>query len=306
MVKNEEDIIERFFRVNSKVLDRFVIYDDNSSDSTVDIIKKVIAENKIRITLVQNNPLWSVDQLCNRQETVMHGLRKFVVDDKEGCDFIFPIDADEYIFEDRQSVCNKLQTFSSCYGANAYGGIKWKTFVPVNGELTADKTLKSVFSPMQRETDKVYKAVIPFHLSLCDKLCMGNHNLVNNNNQVDLCIPLCHFPVRSVNQILTKALIADYKYSMKKNRGKSEGYHISKLAKLIRDKNFNIDASDLVDITFNFLRRDNYPQNHIYSSYEPFSRFVEDNLCYTPDTGTRSLTRSLDGFILDLCSQMCK
>lgn len=300
MVKNEEDLIERFVRINSKVIDRFVIFDDKSSDRTVDILKK-LCEEQFRITLMTNNSQWESESLSYRQSDIMNYLRKWVHNDKtEPSDYIFPLDVDEFIFESRESVCNKLQTSSMRFGASSYGAMVWKTFVPVNGELTPDKTLKSVFSPMEKEKVHISKCVIPGYLSLDYKLVMGNHNLTNNQNQCNLHIPLCHFPIRSVHQVISKALITDHKFSMKKNKRPREGYHIRKLARLIRDKNYQLLSSDLVDITFNYLREDNYPQKHLYGSYEVFEKFEEPNLCYTPQTGTMDLTRCLDEFIIEL------
>lgn len=298
MVKNEEDIIERFIRVNSKIVDRFVILDDNSSDRTVDIIKQMISENKINISLIQN-PNQNDDQLRYHQNNVMNKLMKWALYNyPESCDFILPLDADEFIFEDRVTVCKELNRISD-YGMSAYGALPWKTFAPTWGYETW-RPLMMVFEPLLKEKVVIHKAVVPKHLIETQELWMGNHILIGNSNQVVLDIPLCHFPVRSVNQIMSKALITDHKFSMKRNRQPTEGYHISKLAQFIREKDYILSQEDLIDITLNYLRKDNYPQKHEFGTYNKFTEFDEPSLCYTPTSVHSSLTRALDQFIMDL------
>lgn len=300
MCKNEEDIIERFIRINSQVVDRFVIYDDSSSDRTVEIIKKVISENRIRVTLIQDTEETKGDnQLRYHQNNIMNYLMKFALEsDPECCDFILPMDADEFIFEDRVTVCKELFRISD-YGTSAYGALAWKTFAPLRS-YSHWTPLRSAFEPLLKEKVVIYKAAVPRHLIETQQLWMGNHILIGNSNQVVLDIPLCHFPVRSVNQIIAKALITDHKFSMKRNRLPTEGYHISKVAQLIRENDYNLSQKDLIDITLNYLRKDNYPQRHEFGTYHKFLEFDEEPLCYSFESDHSFLTRALDTFMMDV------
>lgn len=300
MVKNEEDIIERFIRINSKVIDTFVIYDDNSSDRTLEILQNLVPY--FDITIIEGGEEKKDDQLRYHQNNIMNWLMNYAyMDWEDKPDFIFPLDADEFIFESRVHVCREVEKLSGTKlsGTNLYGGIAWKTFVP-HMELNPFIPMNRVFSPMEKEPYIIHKAVVPGILSTSNKLWMGNHNLVNNSNQIHLDIPLCHFPVRSCNQIMAKALITAHKFSMKKNRVSTEGYHIRKLADLIRKKNYNILPQDLVNMTFAYLLQDNVPQQQVYGKYPPFSQLQEPKSRFTSESGTSYLTKALDSFIVEV------
>ena len=303
MCKNEEDIIERFIRINSKVIDTFVIYDDNSSDRTVEILQELVPD--FDITIIEGGESKKDDQLRYHQSNIMNWLMKYAYEEYEDKpDFIFPLDADEFIFESRQHVVQELTKFHNFtngqYEGVSYGGIPWKTFVPLHGELQLNVPMNKTFVPMAQETYRNHKAVVPGKLATRYKLWMGNHNLVGNKHQMPLNIPLCHFPVRSANQIMAKALITAHKFSMKKNKIATEGYHIRKLADFIREKNYSLNQNDLINITNNYLRQDNLPHKQVYGEYLPFTNFDEVLHSATSETDTSYLTKALDSFIMEV------
>jgi len=89
MVKNGADIIESFVRYNLSILDGMVILNHFSTDNTVAILKKLIAEG-LPITL------WHAVDVEHNQNKMMTTLmyktfRKFQPD------IIIPLDADEFL-----------------------------------------------------------------------------------------------------------------------------------------------------------------------------------------------------------------
>jgi glycosyltransferase involved in cell wall biosynthesis len=296
MCKNEEDIIERFVRINSRIIDSFIIYDDNSSDRTVEIIKKLIAE-KFDITLVLAEKSKKYDQLCYRQNNIMNWLMRNYCE--KSVDFIFPIDADEFLFESRDFICSELEKLRF-YEANSYGLIPWKTFIPVYSGSYYSLPLRDVFAPIKEENMPVPKAVIPANLIYHNELRMGNHNLKGNNNEVILNFCLCHFPVRSIQQITAKILISAHKLTMKKDKGPREGHHFFKLVEFIRSKNYQFSPGDLKYIAFNYFRDGDFSQNYEFGTYNKFNEFIEDPLCYTLKSDSSFVVKALDSFLIDI------
>lgn len=65
-------------------------------------------------------------------------------------------------------------------------------------------------------------------------------------------VPLNHVPVRSKQQIIRKAILGSYAFALKKNRNPGEGYHWDLMAKKIREKNYNLNDRDLLEIALNY------------------------------------------------------
>lgn len=296
MCKNEEDVIERFIRINSRVVDRFIIYDDSSSDRTVEIIKSIISENKIHITLLEEEHKHTK---IVHHDDVMNYLMKYAYNTKEeDYEYILPLDADEFIFESKDKLIEETRIISD-YSDTAYGAFLWKTFVPI-ATLDNTLTLNNSFKPLKKEVSCVYKAIVPMHLAPTEQLWSGSHTLIGNPDQLVLDIPLCHFPVRSVNQIIAKALIADHKFSLKQNRQGSEGYHIIKLANHIRENSYNLTIDDLIGITANYACWGNSNDVVKFGVYSKFDEFVEEPLHYTNSSDISYIVRALDTFILSI------
>ena len=296
MCKNEEDIIERFVRINSRVIDSFVIYDDNSSDRTVEIIEKLIAE-KFNITFIPAKESKKYDRLCYRQNNIMNWLMRSYCE--KNVDFVFPIDADEFIFEDKDFICSELEKIRF-YEANSYGLIPWKTFIPIYSDSYYSLPLRNVFASIKEENTPVPKAVVPANLIHHNELRMGNHNLKDNNNDYVLNIPLCHFPVRRANQIIAKILISAHKFTMKKDKSPIEGRHLFKLVEFIKSKNYQLSSSDLKYIAFNYIRDGDFSQNYEFCTYDKFNEFKEDPLRYTSKSNSSFVIKALDSFLIDI------
>lgn len=290
MVKNEADIIERFIRVNSKVIDEFYILDDGSSDSTVRILEKLRNSEGTSITICPLKDETARNEY--RQSECMNWLLKFA---SNACfekpEFILPLDADEFIFTPREVLEEKLNKLPE----GSVGALKWKTYVPCNGSLTAKDKLNRKFLPVQEEQYQEYKVAIPYALAGKVALTMGNHRVYGIEQMVDLDIELSHFPIRSSKQIIAKALITANKFTMKKNRKKLEGYHITKIADEIRKSNYLLTDAQLEEFSLSYLGK-MLPKK--YGTSEDFMKFNEDDLKYTPNE--INVVSILDNFIMDL------
>ena len=88
-VKDEEDIIESFVRYHMNIVDGMVISDNCSNDSTLSILKKLKKEG-LNIDILEDHNQY-FDQNKKRKELFDYTYQTYKPD------FIFPIDADEFI-----------------------------------------------------------------------------------------------------------------------------------------------------------------------------------------------------------------
>lgn len=79
----------------------------------------------------------------------------------------------------------------------------------------------------------------------------GNHFASNNSHSCQpkiLPLHLSHVPIRSSEQLINKAILGSYSLRLKPDRANGEGFHWDLMAKIIRDKNFKMNHSDIADI----------------------------------------------------------
>lgn len=292
MCKNESDFIERFIRVNSRVIDEFFIIDDDSCDETVSILQSLIKEGFV-ITLVSLGT--KTARLQYQQNEVMNQLLKWsYVNSQEKPDFVIPLDIDELLFLKRKELESKLNQLKE----GQYGAMKWITFVPNSGGLTNQDLLKQKFFPLRNEEYTCFKAIIPSGLIAENELVMGNHCLKNNYNRVDLNINLCHFPIRSENQIIAKALVTATKFSLKKEKQQIEGYHIIRIANEIRKNKYRLTESQLEAYTLSYLGSKVPKEFQLVHDFENYQEALPK---YTPES--LNLVAVLDNFILDIINK---
>ncbi len=254
MAKNEADFIEYFARHNFRILDELYIADDQSSDNTTEIINSLQQEGMgIKLLHIKDRNT----KLFYLQSQLMTQLMRHAAT-KEGTKecYILPLDADEIILGSREETISQLRALAP----DEYGLIKWKTFAPINGGLNTGKPISSFFKPLLTEQKFFYKAIVPIRHSESATITMGNHSISCDSAQLKprtLNIQLGHFPVRSADQIIAKALVTAHKIYLK-NRGQtSEGYHIRALADHLRKLDYKPTEQELTDAALKYLASDN-------------------------------------------------
>ena len=199
MVKDEQDIIEPFVRHHMDLLDRMLLIDD-SVDETSRILRSLVEEFKGRLE-VERQEEFGVYQARRTTEL----LRRMA-----GADFVFPLDADEFIGTGSRDALELALMKVPLGGA---GFMQWRTYVVTKDTLDAcaDDAPRG-FCWRRKEEKPLYGKVV-VHIAGCDvndfSLCVGNHEAESKRGRmsvVNLDVPLLHFPVRSYEQLLGRTV----------------------------------------------------------------------------------------------------
>ena len=253
-VKNEADFIEYFARHNLKILDKIYIADDLSSDNTTEIINLLNQEGLAIELLHVNN---KNARLFNLHGQVMTGLMRHAAAKHYSSEcYIFALDADEMILGKRNEVISQLKTLKP----DEYGLIKWKTFAPINGGLDTVKSIRNFFKPLLEEQSNIYKVIVPIKHAGSANITMGNHDISRESDNLNpriLDFELGHFPIRSADQIISKALVATHKTHLKKATNTGENYHIMVLADQLRKSDYSPTEKELTEMALNYLWQGN-------------------------------------------------
>lgn len=239
MVRNECDIIELFVRINLRAFDHLYIADHGSSDGTAEILERLSCEG-LPITVT---PLDGIHQ--TQAETLARLMREAAATGRFR--YVMPLDADEFFVPAAQWEWSSLD---GLMGADAYGLVRWKTFVPVSGDyFGAPAPLHANFRPRSCEPVQYHKVVVPAALAAKAGLCPGSHDLVDVPafvRRLELPLELLHVPVRSSGQLVQKAVLGSRTLSIKRNRLPTEGFHWDAMAAAVRASGYVLDDAALL------------------------------------------------------------
>lgn len=279
MVKNEADIIELFLRINLRFFGKIYILDHLSDDATSQIIRKLQAEG----LSIEYILLTDTNGAYNQSDITTFYVNKIA--QEVDCDFIVPLDADEFIHCWGMKKPEKvLQAATSSCG---YCLIPWLTYCPINDlYLNGQAPLYHNFRARNREPQQYYKVVMERTFAKTVKLAMGNHDVIS---EVDLKpqrvfnVILQHVPVRSSEQISSKAIVGSMAYKIKQDRKPGDGYHWDELAKTAIHFNLQLPHGHVRDIAINYAKPAHF-KGVLYVprfSFNPRIGSANENIRYT-------------------------
>ncbi len=221
-VRDEEDIIESFVRYNMNVFDGIVISDNCSNDNTLTILKQLKKEGYNIDILIDQNTVF--DQTVRRNELLNYTINKYKPD------FIFPIDADEFVCSYKgQNPRNILEKLDKNY-LYKYRMENYILTENDNDDLFIPK--KIVSRRKEKEEQKCnYKCFISKkNYSKGIFLEIGSHSARCQDGQVlpEVVNPnlyIAHFPVRSKEQLMNKVIIGRLNHSSFHDRSEEFGFH---------------------------------------------------------------------------------
>lgn len=234
MIKNAADIIETMIRANSLIADNFVIISHDNNDRTLKIIDLLKAEG-FDITVIEEN-----DHSYDQSDKIMRAIR-YVLDNYQS-DFVLPLDDDEILCsgsgdmtpEDIKNAVHGLDRNDLYY-------ISWRNYIPTEEDNLSEVCIT------KRETfcfdDEPYmtkKVLIPAKIAGSEDfmISMGNHDADSSliRNRVELKdLRVAHYPVRSAEQIVSKALVGWMNYLTMPDRDPDAGYHWQRMAEVVKN-----------------------------------------------------------------------
>ncbi len=204
MVKNESDVIESFCRHTLTFCDGILICDDDSTDGTREIIEKLAAEG-LPVILFYN-----LHSIGYYQDLLINHLAKKAVD-SHGADLVLPLDADEFLYSLNGE--NPRSTLESLSDSEVYR-LNWPFFLPSDNPRKNSVFLPTYFEEYMNQS-RLKKVMVGAALlrNPHNRISIGNQVLYKDDSQafwdarlLDNLI-LAHYPVRSAEQIMTKAIV---------------------------------------------------------------------------------------------------
>jgi len=113
-VKNEEDIIGDWVDYHAWVFgeENLFVIDDGSSDRTSSILRSRLPERQLIVLPLRQNANW--------EELKMENLNALLERERSGCDFLIPLDADEFVIcgahPDRDAIHSELSRLAGTDG----------------------------------------------------------------------------------------------------------------------------------------------------------------------------------------------
>lgn len=222
VVRNESDVIEAFVRHNLGRLDCLHIVDNLSTDSTAEIVR-LLASEGLPVTLSS----WPCNDHSQAEALTPQVWRLA----EEGYDWVFALDADEFLSVDSKAVlCSELARVPPQHA----GALRWLGYACAtttdDGELNVLRRLtQAIVNPRIQ-----FKVVLPAALIRDHRLSLGqgNHSCRTADGWevppfllAEERVRLAHFPVRSAAQFLSKVLVGEMALRARAARAPNEGSH---------------------------------------------------------------------------------
>lgn len=249
MIKNSADIIETFIRGNGLFADKFILIDNNSTDNTLKILNNLINEG-------YDISIYSDYENAYVQSMKMNILIRNIIRN-HSVDWIIPLDDDEILIS--RNGGNVRDIIGNWDLGCAYFA-KWRIFVPTEldnkEEKCVIKRIRYYFADSLVTEKKVIFSNVAA-LSEDFRIVQGNHDFIGPDipkiSQEELII--AHYPVRSKEQISSKALIGWTNYLAMPNRVDSNGAHWREIYELCKNNN-DISIDMLWKICMLYLNKD--------------------------------------------------
>lgn len=280
VAKNEADIIEAMVRHNLCYLDTLHVVDNDSADSTPDILAALAAEFPGRLT-------WEADGTRGHAQTALINARLRPLLAETGAAQLVLLDADEFIRAERQLFRDSLQ-------ANDVPILlPWVTYVPTSADDPAERNpIARIIRRRQKERPQILKSTVPAALGRRTRIGAGNHAVLALDRGPAIRIEglsLAHFPVRSCEQLTSKVLIGVWNIRLHGQRGRGEALQWFKLYDRIMAGD-TLTEADLEEVAVHYAAR-----RSVALMVDPLPGAGGVTLKYTPDSAS-NLIRNLAAF----------
>ena len=228
-IRNESDILEAFVRYHVQFVDQMIIINHRSADSSGHILQSLKKEG-LPLELTEETSL----EL--QQGPFLTQIMKKAIKDY-GADWVIPLDADEFLAVNGEE---RIHEVMEKLPSDKVVKVPWRTYVPLPSDnFQEPNILKRIQHFRNRENQNLRKIMIPRSLAMkkYGLIAAGNHGFVRETFRKQKELPyvhvdqlvLAHFPVRSSQQIMTKAFVGWLACLAKPNRLPTENYHLKML-----------------------------------------------------------------------------
>lgn len=197
-VRNEADIIEVFVRYHAKIFDHLFIIEHNCKDGTSEILEKLVKEG---LPLTTSKVTTAFHDQGRAVTDKLREIRK-----KHRLQAVVCLDADEFVVGDIKRAAYELP------GPTHTLALNWKNYAPTENDSCNNNVLKRITYRNSLMNHTQHKILIPgpmldyptFVKEGCHELYFESSmiNLIQSNN-----VYLAHFPIRSYDQFMKKALV---------------------------------------------------------------------------------------------------
>jgi regulator of RNase E activity RraB len=143
MIKNEEILLDSILPIWKKYpIDKFIFYNDNSTDNSVSIIEKHLEKDRF---VILNDNLEKFDESYNRTAMLEYS--------RDKCDYIFYIDADELLSANLVNNFKEVCQYMSRYNLNLY----WYNVVDSLSTYRYDPQYQGAFGRFITDTKHIGK-----------------------------------------------------------------------------------------------------------------------------------------------------
>jgi hypothetical protein len=228
-IRNEADILEIFVRYHLQIVDRMIIINHRSADSSVQILQSLKKEG-LPLEIMEETSIELQQGLFLTRimkKAVMH----------YGADWVLPLDADEFIAPAggglARDIIEKLPQ-------DRIVKVPWRTYVPLPSDnFQQSNILKRIQHCKRKENQNLRKIMVPSSMAMKKNglIAAGNHGFVKETYRKQKEFPyihtdqlvLAHFPIRSSEQIMTKAFVGWLACLSKPNKEPTEAFHLKVL-----------------------------------------------------------------------------
>lgn len=247
MVKNAADIIESFIRCNSTFADNYVLLNNMSTDRTCEILSS-LKEEGFDIEIIEDK------ESGYHQSEKMNRLLRYTID-KYGSDVVVPLDDDEILYAVdgcKKTTRQVLEEISK----NELHYTHWRMYIPTEyddiNELSVALRMRYRMDDQLRTSPKI---VIPNQIvDESFKIAQGNH-YASGDLIMDYALlnelKIAHYPVRSAEQIKSKALVGWTNYLLMPDRKPSNGFQWKAIYEHIKNSG-NISMNSLQMMTLSY------------------------------------------------------
>ncbi|SCY05106.1 Glycosyl transferase family 2 [Lachnospiraceae bacterium XBB2008] len=268
MIKNSADVIETMIRGNALVADNFVIIDNSSTDRTREILASLMSEG-ISIEIIDD------DSVSPYQKDRVNHAIKYVLD-KYNPLFILPLDDDEIICSEDNSInARDLKSHIESLDCNNLYYLNWRNYIP-----TEEDDLKQPSVAVREkfclgdEPEMTKKVIVPRAIAAADdfELGWGGHFAACSKIHSHILlhdVRLAHYPIRSPEQMASKAIVGWLNYLSMPNRDKDLSVHWQIMYKAVKE--YGLPSTDTMMTLANLYRENPSDTDNLNVIYNPIS-----------------------------------